>query len=622
MEATRMPVQDLATERIFPRQVVISIEFAAYLALVVLALVFRFAELDVVPLTDGEAREALAAWRVVYPDAAGGMVLSESPLLFQLHNVSFSLLGGTEFTARLFTALAGVLLVISPLLFIELIGRARAFLLSLLLLFSPVLLAASRFDRPVIWTLLFGLLMLWALWRYSQQRQSAYAILATVILLNIVFLTEPAGFILALILLGAGVFARYMSRESEQDSSSDDTATLLRGWPWQRGLLLAAVTILLVGTGFLVYPAGLSSISGLLAAALQGLITPSQPGAPIFFPLLTSLYYEPLTWAFGLAAIWLLSRRGALTLVERFLIGWLVLGVIASLLYPGAGPEHALWVLIPLTGLASALVVELLAHDEHPLWDTPWWGKWLLALGTAALLAMLSVHLQGIARGLLTAPDESLAQVFQALQRNSINNLMFLLSILLTIGIYFTAASMWGNTVAARGSALGVLIFGLVTALSSGWQVSVTSADNPVELWHVQPTSRETALLRETLVEVAKRETDGVPNVPIYVQAPDDGVVAWLVRDFVNTTFINDISEARTQGVMLLRETAEPPDLGGSYVGQPFVIYTHWSPQGMLLLDYPAWWLQRRTRTIATPVERMILWLRQDIYDGVEGGSG
>jgi hypothetical protein len=203
------------------------------------------------------------------------------------------------------------------------------------------------------------------------------------------------------------------------------------------------------------------------------------------------------------------------------------------------------------------------------------------------------------------------------IQRTPINNLMFLLSIILTIGLYFTAASVWGNTVAARGSALGVLLFGLVTALSSGWQVAVSSADSPIELWHVQPTSRETVLLRQTLIEVAKRETDGVFNLPVQVRAPDDGVVAWLVRDFVNATFINDASQARTQEVVILPYAVESPDLGDSYVGQQFVIRTWWSPQLMVWFDYPAWWLQRRTRTGATPSDTVVLWLRQDVYDGI-----
>jgi hypothetical protein len=148
-----------------------------------------------------------------------------------------------------------------------------------------------------------------------------------------------------------------------------------------------------------------------------------------------------------------------------------------------------------------------------------------------------------------------------------------------------------------------------------GWNASVS--DDPVELWHVETSSRETALLRATLLELSERETRGVPDVPIYVLAPDDGVLAWLLRDFENTTYIAAVSEARTQGVILLPESSELPDLGGSYVGQRFVIRLGWSSQTMQPLDFLAWWLQRKTRSAGVPVEIVNLWLRQDIYDGV-----
>ena len=199
MEITRESgsIQEAAAAR----QVVISVEFVAYLLLALLALALRFAELDIVPMTDAESREALAAWRALYPEAAGGVIVPQSPLLFFLHSLSFSLMGATELSARLFTALAGAAVVLLPLLFRDLIGQARALILSVLLACSPVLLAASRFDRPVIWSLLLGVAAVWAYWRYTALRQPIYAVLATALLVATVLLTEPAGFVMALVLI-------------------------------------------------------------------------------------------------------------------------------------------------------------------------------------------------------------------------------------------------------------------------------------------------------------------------------------------------------------------------------------------------------------------------------------
>ena len=93
-----------------------------------IAQVGALAELDTVPMGADEARQALAAYRGL-PDSPGGSLSAESPLNYWLQQIAFSLLGSGEATARLFTALGGALLGLSPLLFRDLLGRARAFLL-------------------------------------------------------------------------------------------------------------------------------------------------------------------------------------------------------------------------------------------------------------------------------------------------------------------------------------------------------------------------------------------------------------------------------------------------------------------------------------------------------------
>src|SRR4051812_20373100 len=121
--------------RLLPRQIVIRGEVIVYLAVVVISLVLRVAQLDVVPLSTHEARQALAAWRVVYPEAAGTPIVAESPLLFALHSLMFSVLGPNEFSARIMTVLASVLLILSPLLFSRLLGKTRTLIFVLLLAF-------------------------------------------------------------------------------------------------------------------------------------------------------------------------------------------------------------------------------------------------------------------------------------------------------------------------------------------------------------------------------------------------------------------------------------------------------------------------------------------------------
>lgn len=596
-----------------PERLTLALEVAAYALLVLFALLVRVAELDTVPLSDNEAQQALAAWRFIEPSAPGADIVPNSPLLFALHSFTFSTLGANEFTARIFTALAGIALILSPLLFRDWLGRIRTLALSLILFFSPVVLITSRADSPVVWTILIAVLGLWALWRYWDSRRSGFAILATVCLAAVLLLTEPTGAIFTLILLGAAAFAWWAARTNDDGNEALALAReRLRGWPWLSGVLIAALVVVIVSTLFLTHPAGMSAISALLGMGARGLST-MQAGSYTFFPIWITLFYEPVLVIFGIFGTVWLARTGRLSFVERFFLGWLIFGAAASIIYAGTNADHGLWLVLPLAGLTSRMAVELLQDPDRLIWYAPGWAKWALAVIMVALLLVLSVHTQALGRALLKAP-EGAVQLSQVDARSAV---WVLVALLFIITGYFMAGSVWGAGTATRGWALGVLAFGLVTSLGSGMNAAIYDADNPAELWHTQAISRNTMLLRQTLEELSQRESGGFPQLSITVLAPQDGAVAWLVRDYPNAQFIQDVSEARTQPIVLLPQLVENPDLGGSYVGQNFVISRAWSPQSVRLTDFPAWWLQRQTRTPATALNHVVLWLRQDIYSGV-----
>lgn len=604
--------QDAGRGFISQRGLIISVELVAYVVLLLLTLVLRVAELDAVPLTGQEAEQALAAWRAVVPGAAGDTILPESGLLFAVQSVAFAVFGATELSARLVSALAGLVLVFTPLLFRDWLGTARTYVLSLLLALSPVLLASARLDTPALWAVLGVVLALWALRRYVETPQPAYALLAASLAAAVILLADPAGFVLVLIVGGAGIISLMWGRGLPLDPTPVLQARL-RGWPWLWSLAAAALTVILVSTLFMLYLPGLAVVSETIGRGLAGLVTPVHPNALVFFPLVTALFYEPFLWVFALTAVVLIIRRGDMHPLTQFFVAWLVLAVVASLIYRGAGPEHALWLILPLAGLASGTVVDLLQDDRHPYFAVPMTAKLILSVSAVALLVILTVNLQAIARAFLRVPDGAL----EFAQINPLNAIWAGVALVFLVIGFFLASSLWGQRTALRGGALGVLVFGVVTSLGSGWSVSVTNADNPVELWHVEATGQDTRVLRDTLLELALRESGGFNQLPLYVQADDAGVLAWMLRDFHETVFINDPGAARQQGIALLQPQLEPPDLGGHYVGQDFIITRVWNPRSMIGLDMFAWWMQRMARIEPLPVEQIVLWLRQDIYEGV-----
>ncbi len=588
----------------------VSLEALAYLALFAFSLVLRFADLDSVPMMAAETHNVLAAWRAATSNASGVPLVSSSPLLFTLQSLSFLMFGGTEQTARLATAFAGALLVFAPLLFRPLIGSTRAFLLALLLTASPVLLITSRTSSPDLWALLFVTIALWGFWQ--AERAAHYAISAVIAFAALLFLAGAGGFALGIIVLGAGLLTALWRRRAVitgEDEVPDGMWAAVRT-SFGIGLPAAVLVVLAVGTGFMLYPAGLSAVSEGIGGAVRAV---AQPSGIRGYAALVSLFYEPGLWLFALVS--LVVRRERLTTLDVFLLAWVVLGIIASLFFADAIPDHALWLTLPLAALAVSGLARVFAPDDDIAFlAAPRWARWVVAVSLIGILLVFTQAFQSLARSMVQAFEGALT----AVTPEPASLILLVVALMFILIGFFLFASLWGNRVTWQGVGLGAAIFLAVTSLGSGWNASVTQAQNPAEFWHLRATHSDTALLRETLSEVADRISGAFPAMPVRVIAPQDGVLAWLLRDYAKTEYVAGIDDAYGAEVVILPEYFTAQDLGDGYVGQDFTISRSWDPNTLSLIDLPALWTQRMARAPWTGTDRVVLWLRADVYQGID----
>ena len=576
----------------------------ALTALFALGLLLRLAELDRILPNEREALQALAAWRFLNPQLPGAQLLPASPLLFALQALLFSLFGASEVTARLPVALAGALLPLLPLLLQSALGRARALAFCVLLAASPVMLLASRQSAAVVLSLLLTGLLLWAALRFAQSRQAQHATLATTMLVWLLLLSEPAAIVLALMagasLIGALLWARRADPQLDPLPLARD---LFHSWPSGNALRPALLTAFLVATLFMLHPGGLAAVGELLASFITGFVT-LRPGALPLQALQVALSFEPLLLLLALLRLLQLRFREP-GIVDRFLISWTLLAVAALLLWRGAGPEHALWLIVPLAGLASGLVKGLRAPAEGQR-ATPLWLTLLAGMASLALLSLFSLHLQAYARN-------------AELSAARITHLVWMGLALLFTGLGCAwLAQEWGWPTALRACGGGALVLVLAASLGSGWTSSVARADDAEGLWQVRPAAREAWLLRETLQTLAQRESGGFPRLELYAQTNDQGLVGWLLRDFTRLQFIERASDASGAGILLIPWSVEPPALTGDYVGQGFVLRRARSSAATRPL---AGWLLAGNEIVASP-ETLVLWLRRDVYDGMSQDEG
>jgi hypothetical protein len=608
-----IPVQKTGTEH----SLSVSLGALAALAIFTLALVLRLVNLDTVPMSVRETADALAALRAVWPQTPGDPLASSSAAVFLAQATGFTAFGSGAFAARFGTALAGAFVVVAPLLFQRRLGASWSFAFSVALLLSPTLLLASRSSSADVWALAFAVLTLYAFWRWEEVRRPAWAIAGSVAGASLTMLAGWSGLVLALVLLASFGLARWWGR-NDQRFAFDEPATpprggLLAGFPWLAALALSALTVTIAGTAFMLYPAGLDSV----AAAIGGLLTTFAPlsGPLPAYALQVAVFYESAAWLLGIAAALILWRRGALGPAERFLSLWLTLGAIVSLLFI-TGPAQALWMAVPMAGLAARLIVELLRADERAGSWIPYSARWISAAVAVLLLFIFTLAFQSFARALAAAPagDLSAAPIDPA--SLILMGVMALFSaVMLVLG-----ANLWDWRTVLTGAGLALALFGGVASLGAGWHAAVPNADDPVEPWHFTATATDTSLIADTLRQLQDRQSGGLPVLPIAVQGAQDGVLAWLVRDYPNATFVRDAREAAGAEV-LLSDSAAAPELGGAYVGQDFTLIRLWSPRVLGVAQFPAWWTQRvigpaeRATILSSPAT---LWVRQDVYDGVE----
>ncbi len=639
----------------------ITAEGLAYCGLLILALLLRFAALDSVPISKFEARQALHAWHTIEAEAPGSYVNASSPLSHLAQLLSFSTLGASEFTARLFSALAGAALALTPLLFYDSLGRTRTFVWSALLALLTVPVAASRTADGTSFMLLFTMLEIYMIRRYWYSQRLSDALWAIACLSFMLLLSSPSGLALLLVLVAAGwlaVWRTALSAPQRLELPGDDILQLalkrLSEFPLAQAVFVPILAVVITATFFTLNPGGLRTVGQLVSVALSGISEAAAvDGLRLGFVAL--LAGETLLIIFALGGAWLLWKYGDMSYLDRFAAAWALLGALALLLYPGARAADAMWVVLPLTLLASYGITQLMVNrraillwpnddndaEENGETDSAtgggelystryWWVKWGISAITFFFLLIVAVQFRQVARLLLDLPaGASLGELFallgQATHLRLLQSLgLLLMTAIISVVLFLLLANFWGLVTCLQGLGLGFLWLMLFSGIGGAWQISVADAGQPDGLWRQSAVTEDAYLLRETLFELAARDTAGFPLLELTIVTDNNGIIsdqgllAWLAREFSEATFAPSAAVATGAQIVLMAETADAAALlGGDYVGQRFVLRRNWSLSQAGLGDLPFWWTTGRQRAEQIEEEAVLLWLRQDVYDGI-----
>lgn len=170
-QVTAPPGDSAAPATTRPRAATISLEHAAYLAILLLAVISRLWGLGDRALHHDETLHAQFSWLVFHGKGYVHDPLLHGPFLYFFGALIYFLFSVSDTTARLGPALFGIALVMLPYLLRRELGRSAALLASVYILVSPAFMYIARFLRHDPYTILFELLALIGAVRYATTRR-------------------------------------------------------------------------------------------------------------------------------------------------------------------------------------------------------------------------------------------------------------------------------------------------------------------------------------------------------------------------------------------------------------------------------------------------------------------
>ncbi len=195
-------------ERWLARTYVINWEMVAYTVIGVIAVISRFWDLGVRVMSHDESLHTYYSWRLYDAGDFSHTPLMHGPVLFHVVAFSYFLFGVSDFSARVYPAVLGVLIVLYPILMRKWLGKTGALMASIALLVSPMVLFHSRYIREDIPNLFFLLVMVYAMLKYlddERPRQTVWMVVFSSSLL-LMLASKEVGFMYIAIFFAFLVF--------------------------------------------------------------------------------------------------------------------------------------------------------------------------------------------------------------------------------------------------------------------------------------------------------------------------------------------------------------------------------------------------------------------------------
>ena len=562
------------------------------LLVVLLAVLPRVINLGDRPLGPEEAVQALNATRLspepatFWPTDQEG--LTASPLYEWLTGLVFQFGGSGRLQARLVPALAGTLLAVLPLFFMQRASRSWMLLTAGLLALSPVAINLSRMAAGDTLSVLFLTAAIMnsvlPVAIEERERQSIW----TAILLGASLASGRAVYTGIFSLLFTYALIRWRMREALRSGE-----LAFSGKGFVHHLWIVPVTAVLVATGVGGFRFGLAGLGEALVLWLRGWVPFGQLSALGF--LVAGLTYEPLLVVVGTIGAVLAWRRSD-TYGKAFSL-WALASFLTVLIYPGRSAQDWIWAAVPLAVLAASTLSLLLQRISQR-------EKWLHVVSLVSIAIVLisaaAVTLLGYVNGYLQ----------QMLMGDDVLIALALFAMLLLLASVFVLFGLgWSWSIVLDGAGIVVVAVTFLLSVSAAWNLGSDRGLGFRTLWVPSSPTQNGQYLEDTIENASLALTGDANAAPIFVQGEPEPGLIWALRNYPRYEPV-EAENATAPPILIVPDGADLGAYSAEYFGQSFALNLERGWFGLVPPDLLRWSLTHSAPTASTS---WVVFIRSDI---------
>ena len=152
----------------------LDVEKGLYLLFTLAAVFTRFWRLGDRVMSHDESLHTYFSWLLYMGRGFQHTPLMHGPFLFHINALIYALFGADDLTARISTAVFGVVLILLPWTLRRWLGRTGALVTSFMLLISPMVMYHARYIRDESYDIVWVMLIVWAIFAYLRDRRERW----------------------------------------------------------------------------------------------------------------------------------------------------------------------------------------------------------------------------------------------------------------------------------------------------------------------------------------------------------------------------------------------------------------------------------------------------------------